>query len=67
MPTDADAASRIGGATTALIPMRKTVQEMTTWPFRSAVTFGRAVLIALAPLIYAFLSEVIRLSFLAKP
>jgi len=66
LPADADHASRIGGATTALIPMRKTVQEMTTWPFRSAVTFGRAVLIALAPLIYAFLSEVIRLSFLPK-
>jgi hypothetical protein len=64
LPTDANDASRIGGATTALIPMRKTVQEMTTWPFRSAVTFGRAVIIALAPLIYAFLSEVIRLTFL---
>ena len=67
LPTDANAASRIGGATNALIPMRKTVQEMTTWPFRSAVTFGRAVIIALAPLIYAFLSEIIRLTFLQKP
>jgi hypothetical protein len=67
LPADANDASRIGGATNALIPMRKTVQEMTTWPFRSAVTFGRAVIIAMAPLIYAFLSEVIRLSFLAKP
>ena len=67
LPADADDASRIGGATNALIPMRKTVLEMTTWPFRSAVTFGRALLIALAPLIYAFLSELIRLSFLAKP
>jgi hypothetical protein len=47
--------------------MRKTVQEMTTWPFRSAVTFGRAVIIALAPLIYAFLSELIRLTLLVKP
>jgi hypothetical protein len=66
LPTDANDASRIGGATNALIPMRKTVQEMTTWPFRSAVTFGRALIIALAPLIYAFLSEVIRLTFLNK-
>jgi hypothetical protein len=67
LPSDANDASRIGGATNALIPMRKTVQEMTTWPFRSAVTFGRAVIIALAPLIYAFLSELIRLTLLVKP
>jgi len=66
-PADAAEAARIGNATSALIPLRKTVQEMTTWPFRSAVTFGRAVIIALAPLIYAFLSEVIRLTFLQKP
>jgi len=63
LPADADEAARIGSATSALIPMRKTVQEMTTWPFRSAVTFGRAVIIALAPLIYAFLTELIRLTF----
>ena len=40
--------------------MRKAVQEMTTWPFRDTVAFGRAVLIAAAPLIYTTLSELIR-------
>jgi hypothetical protein len=43
-----------------LVPLRKTVQEMTTWPFRDTVAFGRAVLIASAPLIYTALSELIR-------
>jgi hypothetical protein len=45
--------------TSILIPLRKTVQEMTTWPFRDTVAFGRAVLIAAAPLIYAVLSQLI--------
>jgi hypothetical protein len=44
----------------ALIPLRKTAEEMTTWPFRDTVAFGRAVLIASAPLIYTTLSELIR-------
>ena len=33
---------------------------MTTWPFRDTVAFARAVLIALAPLIYTTLAELIR-------
>ena len=37
--------------------MRKTVQEMTTWPFADTVAFGRALIIASAPLIYTTLSE----------
>ena len=37
----------------------KTVQEMTTWPFRDTVAFGRAILIASAPLIYAALAQLI--------
>jgi hypothetical protein len=45
--------------TSILIPLRKTVQEMTTWPFRDTVAFGRAVLIASAPLIYAALTQLI--------
>jgi hypothetical protein len=45
--------------TNILVTLRKTVQEMTTWPFRNTVAFGRAVLIAAAPLIYAVLSQLI--------
>lgn len=39
---------------------RPRVQEMTTWPFADTVAFGRAVLIASAPLIYTVLSELIK-------
>jgi hypothetical protein len=46
--------------TNTLIPLRKTVHEMTTWPFADTVAFGRAVLIASAPLIYTVLSELIK-------
>lgn len=60
LPTEASEATRVGATTSALIPLRKTVQEMTTWPFRSTVAFGRAVLIASAPLVYTTLSELIR-------
>ena len=60
LPADPTEAGRLGAAANALIPLRKTVQEMTTWPFRNTVALGRAVLIASAPLIYTTLSELIR-------
>jgi hypothetical protein len=47
--------------TNTLIPLRATVHQMTTWPFADTVAFGRAVLIASAPLIYTILSELIRI------
>jgi hypothetical protein len=47
--------ARLANRTNTLIPLRKTVQEMTTWPFRDTVTFGRAVVIASAPVFYAAL------------
>lgn len=50
----------LNGRTNTLIPLRKTVQEMTTWPFADTVAFGRAILIASAPLIYTVLSELIK-------
>lgn len=43
-----------------LIPLRRTAHEMTTWPFADTVAFGRAVLIASAPLIYTVLNELIK-------
>jgi hypothetical protein len=60
LPREGPASSRLSNTTNTLIQMRKAVQEMTTWPFRDTVAFGRAVLIALAPLIYTTLSELIR-------
>lgn len=61
LPNEPAEATRVGATTSALIPLRKTVQEMTTWPFRDTVALGRAVLIASAPLIYATLSELINI------
>jgi hypothetical protein len=46
--------------TNTLIPLRKAVNETTTWPFADTVAFGRAILIASAPLIYTVLSELIK-------
>jgi hypothetical protein len=51
--------------TSLLVDLRKSAQEMTTWPFRDTVTFGRAVLIASAPLVYTVLSELIRVFWIA--
>lgn len=50
----------LNARTNTLVPLRKTVNEMTTWPFADTVAFGRAVLIASAPLIYTVLSELIK-------
>lgn len=44
----------------ALTALRATVLQMTTWPFRDSLAFGRAVLIASAPLIYTVISELIK-------
>jgi hypothetical protein len=55
-----DLNSRVG----TLIALRKTVGEMTTWPFRDTLAFGRAVLIALAPLIYTVVNELIKIFFI---
>jgi hypothetical protein len=50
----------LNGRTNTLVPLRKTVHEMTTWPFADTVAFGRAILIASAPLIYTALNEIIK-------
>jgi len=44
----------------AVTALRTTVGQMTTWPFRDTLAFGRAVLIASAPLIYTIISELIK-------
>lgn len=59
--SDGAAMARLRDAAAAYIPMRNEVQEMTAWPFRNTAAFGRAVLVASAPLIYATLNELIRI------
>jgi hypothetical protein len=54
----------LNARTNTLIPLRKTVHEMTTWPFADTVAFGRAILIASAPLIYTALNEIIKRSWI---
>jgi len=71
-PTAPDEAgwAHVASVTGTTLQLRKTVQEMTTWPFRGTLAFGRALLIALAPLIYATASELIRIIWivpLTKP
>jgi hypothetical protein len=60
-PLDQAEASRLNNRVGALVALRKTVGEMTTWPFRDTLAFGRAVLIASAPLIYACVTELIKI------
>lgn len=65
VPSDPTEAARMSNAANTLFQMRKAVLEMTTWPFRDTAAFGRAVLIASAPLIYATLSELIKVFLIA--
>ncbi len=62
---DTSAIASLNQRTNTLVPLRKTVQEMTTWPFADTVAFGRAVLIASAPLIYTVLNELIKVFWIA--
>jgi len=62
-PTGASLAD-LNGRVGTLVALRKTVGEMTTWPFRDTLAFGRAVLIALAPLIYTIVNELIKIFFI---
>ena len=61
LPTEVEESARLSNATNAVIQMRKAVQEMKTWPFRDTLAFGRALLLATAPLIYTTLSELIKI------
>jgi hypothetical protein len=59
-----DEAATFNNRTSTLVNLRKTVGEMTTWPFRDTIAFGRAVLIATAPLIYTVINELIKIFFI---
>jgi len=61
-----DAMASLRNRVATLIDLRRTVTEMTTWPFRDTIAFGRAVLIALAPLIYTVVNELIKV-FVINP
>lgn len=49
-----------------LVSLRRVVAEMPTWPFRDTVVFGRAVLIASAPVIYAALNGLVDAFFVKR-
>jgi hypothetical protein len=60
----AEAMSSLRNRVATLIDLRRTVSETTTWPFRDTIALGRAVLIALAPLIYTVINELIKIFYL---
>ena len=62
---DTTAFAALNARTNTLVPLRKAVHEMTTWPFADTVAFGRAVLIASSPLIYTALNELIKIFWIA--
>jgi hypothetical protein len=66
--TDLDDAeiARLNNRVGTLVALRRTVGEMTTWPFRDTLALARAVLIASAPLIYTIVAELIK-AFLINP
>lgn len=57
---------RLANRTGTLVALRKVVSDMTTWPYADTVAFGRAVLVASAPLIYTALNSLINI-FLITP
>jgi hypothetical protein len=58
--------ARLNNRLGTLLALRKTVGEMTTWPFRDTLALGRAILIASAPLIYTVTSELIKALWLSQ-
>jgi hypothetical protein len=58
-PDDTEIA-RLNNRLGTLVALRRTVGEMTTWPFRDTLALARAILIASAPLIYTIVSELIK-------
>ena len=58
--------TQVANRTAALINLRKVVGEMPTWPFQDTVAFGRAMLIASAPVIYAAINGLIDAFFVQR-
>ena len=51
--------AELNDRTNLLVSLRRVVSEMPTWPFRDTVAFGRALLLASAPVIYAALNGIV--------
>lgn len=62
---DSASATLASTRTGTLVNLRKIVTEMPTWPFHDTAAFGRAFLVASAPLIYTVLSELIKVFFIS--
>jgi hypothetical protein len=62
---DPAATAQLNDRASLLTSLRRVVGEMPTWPFRDTVAFGRAMLIASAPVIYALLNGLVD-SFVVK-
>ena len=65
-PVQGTTTAELNDRTTLLTSLRRVVIEMPTWPFRDTVAFGRAVLIASAPVIYAALNGLVD-AFVVQP
>lgn len=59
-------AGELNDRASLLVSLRRVVGEMPTWPFRDTVVFGRAVLIASAPVIYAALNGLVDAFFVKR-
>jgi hypothetical protein len=58
-PVPAAITAELNDRTNLLVSLRRVVAEMPTWPFRDTVAFGRALLLASAPVIYAALNGIV--------
>ena len=63
-PAAGASTGELNDRTGLLVSLRTVVGQMPTWPFRDTVAFGRAVLIASAPVIYAALNGLIDALFI---
>jgi hypothetical protein len=63
---DAPTLGQLNDRASLIVALRRVVAEMPTWPFRDTVAFGRAVLIASAPVIYAALNGLVDAFFVQR-
>lgn len=66
MDLEPDALSRAATRIGALVDLRKVVLETPTWPYRDTLMIVRAIVVAIAPLMYFILTQIITGFFFAK-
>lgn len=66
MDLEPDALSRAATRIGALVDLRKVVLETPTWPYRDTLMIVRAIVVAIAPLMYFVLTQIITGFFFAK-